>query len=411
MKHKFISLMTIWLCYTAAAMADKLVISNTIVPQGGAIELPINFVFDTNAIYVGFQLNLDLPTGISTVKDEDGLPFYTKNETSIDKITVLPTENDGFGSIPQTASATIKGTEGTLITITLQADADLNIGDVMTAAVTNAMLTSKDDEGVMHSVLLDDFTFTITIGEPDDGRIKFSENSTSLPSYTAGDKGDVKMTRTITAGQWSTLVLPFTLTKAKAEAAFGSDVELAEFSGFEVEYADEDDVTPDAITINFSTYTMTAKKGITGGKPFLIKTTKDIESFEADDVTLFNAVTDVTKSDEYDTNGKFTGCLVKTTVPADGLFINNNQFWYSTGKTNIKAFRCWFELGAVLDKETDFGAKVRFFVNDMATDIDGISAMPMQTDAVYSVSGVRMSANGNLAKGLYIVNGKKVLVK
>ena len=74
-------------------------------------------------------------------------------------------------------------------------------------------------------------------------------------------EGYTSMRRTIKAGEWNTIVLPFTLTKAKAEAAFGSDVELAEFTGFETEYADEEDITPDAITINFATYTMTAKKG------------------------------------------------------------------------------------------------------------------------------------------------------
>ena len=47
-----------------------------------------------------------------------------------------------------------------------------------------------------------------------------------------------------------------------------------------------------------------------------------------------------------------TGTLVKTTIPADGLFLSDNKFYYSAGKTNIKAFRCWFELDAVLDKST-----------------------------------------------------------
>ena len=62
-------------------------------------------------------------------------------------------------------------------------------------------------------------TFTVTIGEPDDGRIKFNETSTTLPAYTAGEKGNVTMKRTIKANQWSTIVLPFTLTKSKASPA------------------------------------------------------------------------------------------------------------------------------------------------------------------------------------------------
>ena len=108
------------------------------------------------------------------------------------------------------------------------------------------------------------------------------------------------MTRTIRADTWSTIVLPFTLTKAKVEAAFGDDVELAEFAGFEVDYGDdEENLTPLGITVNFSTYTMNTKKGMTGGKPFLIKTSHDIEGFEADDVTLCADVEAVAKRDEY----------------------------------------------------------------------------------------------------------------
>ena len=180
------------------------------------------------------------------------------------------------------------------------------------------------------------------------------------------------MKRTINPGVWSTIVLPFTLTKAKAEAAFGSDVQLAEFSGISTEYTDEDDVTPDAIVMKFSTYTMTARKGMTGGNLYLIKTSKEVETIEADDATLTTDVNNVEKSDEWETNGWFKGSFVKTVVPEDGLFLNDNKFWYSTGKTNIKAFRGWFELNAVLDKETDFGAKVFLDIDDEPTNIEGI---------------------------------------
>ncbi len=117
------------------------------------------------------------------------------------------------------------------------------------------------------------------------------------------------MKRTIKAGRWSTIVLPFTLTKTKAEDIFGTDVQLAEFSGFETEYANDEDVTPDAININFTEYTMTARRGMTGGKPFLIKTSKDITEFDADDCTLAGAVTDVEKSDEYGTEVEKTAAF------------------------------------------------------------------------------------------------------
>ena len=406
MKKKFIYSLVALLISAASAMADNFVIAPVTVPQGGTAELPIGFLFDSGTTYVGFQLNIAFPEGIGSQKDEDGLPTYVKDETSCGKLTIYPTAEDGYAALPQTTSATIKGTSGTLITVTLTADAFLEVGSTLTATVTKAMFTSKDSEGNLATVDIPDFTFNITIGEPDDGRIKFDEAATKLPKYTAGEKGDVRLARTIKAGNWSTIVLPFTLTMAKAKAAFGDDVELAEYAGFEVDYGDdEENLTPLGITVNFSTYTMTARKGMTGGKPFLIRTSKDITSFEADDVTLAGEVTDVNVADDYGTAGKFTGTFTKTTVPADGLFLNSNKFYYSTGKSNIKAFRGWFELGAVLNRETDFGVKM--VVDGFETKVEGLGVKDAAGN-VYDLSGRKVS---KAQRGVYIVNGKKVLVK
>jgi hypothetical protein len=159
---------------------------------------------------------------------------------------------------------------------------------------------------------------------------------------------------------------------------------------------------------------MNAKKGMTGGKPFLIKTSKDIAQFEAEDCTLVGAVTNVSKSDEYETPRVFTGSLVKTKVPADGLFIYDNKFYYSTGSTNIKAFRAWLELGAVLDKETDFEANVRYVIDGEVTSIEGLPSAADQSGAVYTLKGQLVGYDVDmktLPAGIYLVNGKKVIVK
>ncbi|MBR0244073.1 MAG: hypothetical protein IJQ38_05785 [Bacteroidaceae bacterium] len=406
MKKKFIYSLVALLISAASAMADNFVIAPVTVPQGGTAELPIGFLFDSGTTYVGFQLNITFPEGIGSQKDEDGLPTYVKDETSCGKLTIYPTAEDGYAALPQTTSATIKGTSGTLITVTLTADASLEVGSTLMATVTRAMFTSKDSEGTLHSVDISDFTFTVTIGEPDDGRIKFDEAATKLPKYTAGDKGDVTLKRTIKAGTWSTIVLPFNLTRANATAIFGSDVEFAKFSGFEVDYGDdEENITPLGITVNFTSYSIPARGNLAGGTPVLIKTSKDINEIVLDQVTLTEGVKDEETADEYGTAGKFTGSLIKTTVPADGLFLNSNKFFYSTGKTNIKAFRGWFELDAVLNQETDFGVKM--VIDGFETNVEGVSVKDA-AGTIYDLSGRKVSKAG---KGVYIVNGKKVLVK
>jgi hypothetical protein len=153
---------------------------------------------------------------------------------------------------------------------------------------------------------------------------------------------------------------------------------------------------------------MSAKVGMKAGQPYLIKTTKDIiDGFDVDEVQISNSITNVEKADEFGTNGSFVGTFTKASVPADALFISGNKFWYSTGTTETKGLRGWFALGAVLDKETDFGSRVIVnFIDDDATAIKGI-----KTDGeeeIYTLSGQRVNKAG---KGVYIVNGKKVIKK
>lgn len=404
-KRFYSALAMLLICMASANATDVITMSDVTVPKGGEVDLEIGSSFETT--FIAFQLDIELAEGLTLKEDEDGV-LAELGGTGTNHTFSIGKEGNTYTLVCASMTNRALPAGDVLMSVTLQADASLETGTVIPAAIKNIVFSEKqDDNQIKHT--LDNIAFNITIGEPDDGRIKFDETAKKLPKYT-GTKGDVTMKRTITADTWSTLVLPFTLTKAKAEAAFGSDVQLAEFTGFEVDYGDdEENVVPLGITINFTTFTMTGKKGITGGKPFIIKTSKDISSFEADDVTLVSTVTDVEKSDEFDTGGKFTGSLVKTTVPEDGLFLNSNKFWYSTGNTNIKAFRGWFELGAVLDKATDFGVKMYVFVDDEGTHIEGIDNEQQATDNVYDLSGRKVSKPQH--KGVYIVGGKKILFK
>ena len=258
---------------------------------------------------------------------------------------------------------------------------------------------------------LSDLNFTITVGEPDDGRLKFDENAASLPAYTAGDKADVTMKRTIKGGEWSTICLPFTLPKAKAEAAFGADAKYYKFSGFETTVDVDGDMIPTAIQLNFTEHKLTSSlSSISGGTPYLVKTTQDVTEIKVDQVKLVAAVEPTTVEDvNYDVlGGKFTGTFVKTKVPSDGLFISGDQFWYSTGNTNIKAFRAWFDLDVVLNKEIELSRITMNFVDDDTTGITNTNSTN-DTNEWYTVSGVKVEKP--VRKGLYIQNGKKKVVK
>ena len=372
----------------------------------------------------GFELNLQLPDGVTIATDEDDMLMV---ELSTERTNSRKTDyfnsaiqDDGTLKIlcgsstanPQTGKVyTFSGNEGEVARITVDIPADYEAGEY-DVHVLNAIMADADS----HKKELEPDIISLLTIEENDGRIHFAETDTSLPAYTAGEKGDITMARTINAGEWSTIVLPFNLTRANATKAFGEDVQFATFSGFEVDYGDdEENVTPLAITLKFDSYTIPARGNLAGGTPVLIKTGKNISEIKLDGVTLVSTVTNVETADaDYGFPGKFIGTFVKTTVPEDGLFLSGNKFWYSTGKTNIKAFRGWFELGAVLNKESDFGANLNFVIDGDPTSIDGIPGYMIRKGDVYTIQGQYVGHDVDMKRlpsGIYIVDGKKMVIK
>ena len=247
MNKRIIYSLTAWLISLDCAWADGFIINDLTIPQGGEAEMPIGYLFDSGETYVGFQLRLDLPEGISCVLDENNLPVYETDTASLGTgFNITATENNCFAALTKATTTTIKGTEGTLITISLAASSELEVGRKLTVNVTRAMFTSKDAEGGLHSVDIPDFTFTI--GEPIDTRTVLNENSTTAPEASDGAV-DVRVKRTITAGTWSTLCLPFAMTEAQMKAAFGDDVELADFTGVDSETDEDENVV--GLTLKF----------------------------------------------------------------------------------------------------------------------------------------------------------------
>ena len=112
--------------------------------------------------------------------------------------------------------------------------------------------------------------------------------------------------------------------------------------------------------------------------------------------------------------GTFYGTYhAQTTVPENGLFISDNKFWYSTGKTKMKAFRGWFEFEDVLADVEAAGANIDFTF-DGTTGIREIREKSQAEGAVYTLQGQYLGKDIDLKKlprGIYIVNGKKQVIK
>lgn len=256
--------------------------------------------------------------------------------------------------------------------------------------------TSQSVQGMPSSPVTLDFTMPV---------FNLDENSEAFTA--SGGAAKVTVMRKITPNNWNTICLPFSMTKTMVETVFGTSAEMAEFAGFETVYDSGNPNVPYTITLNFSTYTLDEEHLLTAGKPFLIKTDKGFDSFEVENVKVSNSLTPTVKTDNHGTSGRFVGTFVKTKVPENALFVNGGKLWYSKGESNVKAFRGWFELGAVLGQETNLNARLLISIDGETTGIDNLERTNDSEDGrIYNLNGQRVS---QAAGGLYIVNGRKMM--
>ena len=88
-----------------------------------------------------------------------------------------------------------------------------------------------------------------------------------------------------------------------------------------------------------------------------------------------------------------------------GFYWNNKDGNDNGGQFKIPAHRAYL----AVEKETANGVSA-FAFDGIGTGINGIFANGLPTDGVFTLTGVRVNSD-SLQKGIYIVNGKKVVIK
>ena len=381
------------------------------IPSGGAGNLIINFQFDEADLYAAYSFDVALPEGISVVDTKT----YTLGDCHVDHGMTINYKADekvySFASLSQNSEVLI-GTSGMLVSVPIKADASLTSGTVLNAKIQNIVFGTKR---AVYVPVENDVDFEIAITN----EWILDENSTAVPAASEGEV-NVLVKRTIVANQWSTICLPFEMTKEQVSAVFG-DAQFALFDSYEVD-GDEPGKTAvtdaQSITINFAKDDMT--DGLIANFPYLIKTTENLSEINVEGVVITpdEESADITyetkSSGKKYTHGHFYGTLrAGQVIPANDLFLNNNKFYYSTGKTHIKGFRGYFELKD-LSSALSSSASVKINVDGEATSIDGLN-IQYAVEGVYDLSGRKIQLeNGDLnklQKGVYIIDGKKVTIK
>ena len=352
-------------------------------------ETTVPLYLKTKWAIQGVQLDWDLPEGISVVKGTPNAERYNPNASGI----VFAPNDVRLAATVLHADGFYAG-DDVLGTVTFNVDKSVAAGEY---AITihdckiAGVITDGSEE--VEDFYLDPIVCKFTVSDA----LDLYDTATELPA--AAEDVNVVVHRTIKGGEWSTICLPFDMDKNQIAAAFGS-AQIADFES----WASEGDDTYDIASIEIQFASVTAMEA---NHPYIIKVASDIDQFRVDGVTIApdDAEWVVGKGK---TKGTFYGTYTVTDVPEENLFLSGNKFWYSTGETQIKGFRGYFELKDVLDAYYEATeVKINMSV-DGTTAISNIDLT--KSNNIFNVNGIKMGNDMNrLNKGIYIVNGKKIV--
>ena len=150
-------------------LADSFSVNNMTVKKGETANLVINYQFDVANMYAGYQFELKLPNGISTIRDGDGVSEYQASSAHDATYLISNSYDAETGKVIFVAlslqSKALKGTEGALLTIPITIADDVAIGSVLAGSIENIQLSKLDGNT---TIFLSDQQFSITISSTTD---------------------------------------------------------------------------------------------------------------------------------------------------------------------------------------------------------------------------------------------------
>lgn len=205
---------------------------------------------------------------------------------------------------------------------------------------------------------------------------------------------NVTFNRTLVEG-WNGMVLPFDMSVDDVKATFNAS-KVKDFKSVTV--------TDGKATLEFEDATV-----VKAGKPFMMKADEAGTSYTINGVLLPAAGLQTVSQESGDVKYTFTGSYAATTDLSSVVFalIQGDKYYYhNTGKSSsAKAFRAWF----VNESTDEAGSRISFnFGDDVITGINEVQTNGQDAEAVYNLQGQRVV---NAKKGLFIQNGKKVVIK
>ena len=381
-----LALMTTAHAADAGAIVSISNAKNIVRGYTGSFDIVLN---TTNSnLYTTLGLDVQLPEGFTYSGYVAG-SLLTASHVSNVSTSSQGSNTTRFGSYAN-PTADFTATQGVLLTIYFSVSSTAVSG---TAYVKNASFSLGS---VSYNAT--DASAVLTVGNT----VTLSDDESYTPSAVSGV--DVTVNRTLKADVWNTICLPFAMSAAQITSAFGAGTEVAEFTGATYEASG---LTVTSISVKFSPVT-----SMSANIPYIIKVPTVMSSFTVSGVNIETYTNDLTKSvtNAYSMQDKFIGTYASSMkIPDKGLYISNNQFKYSGGNATLKCFRAYFNLAYPLAGYNTTSAPAITFDFDGTTGISAVSGkVEKMSGEVYNLHGQRV-AHGT--KGVYIQNGKKVIMK
>lgn len=197
--------------------------------------------------------------------------------------------------------------------------------------------------------------------------------------------GDVTVNRSLTAGMFNTICLPFAMSADEITAAFGATRQLKKLSSAEL--------TDDVLVLNFDDATT-----IEAGKPYLINPAAAVRGWTMENVTLSTTATSTVA-----TSADFIGVLTPTELAAseNTLCVGaNNTLFYVNSTSTMKGLRAYFTVkgaAAGAPARISLGGQVATGVENV-NDNANVSKLIEQGRVIIRIDGHDYDLNGRMIR-------------
>lgn len=251
--------------------------------------------------------------------------------------------------------------------------------------------------------------------------------------------------RTFQPENWNSIVLPVNLTKAQFESAFGTTAKLSEaYKVYQVEKSlvigfkavEETDVDGQTVYLRANkpyiiwvdqatvdahqnkTWTTTDAGSITGEIYMVDKTQVDGVSYTYDEATVNTPVSETFVIGEgIDASWGLTGLQFQASYdPAQSLAIgdygwNAGNLYHLKKAHTMKGYRCWLTPTWASASQSQTTLSFGFGQGELTGVETATSAEQQGELKIFNLQGQRLSSLQGVQPGVYIVNGKKMVVK